>query len=224
MKIEKGQTYNTRVNGKLVIQQYLSHTEVYICFIETGYKTVTTSHAIRRGTVKDLLRPSVHGVGFLGVGRFKRTDNRKVTKQYTTWQSMLGRCYDRKYQEKYETYVGCTVCDEWHNFQNFAEWYDINHPNDGNNYHLDKDIKVSGNSIYSPDACCFVSPSVNLQHKSNMAAYELISPCGKMFNTNNITGFCRDNGLNRQNMIAVANGKRRHHKNWTAKKIAAIQF
>ncbi|ALY07069.1 hypothetical protein VmeM32_00078 [Vibrio phage vB_VmeM-32] len=77
---------------------------------------------------------------------------------------MLGRCYDSKIQEKQPTYIDCSVCDEWHYFQNFATWYYDNYPKDGisEKYQLDKDLKVNGNKIYSPETCLFVSHAVNL--------------------------------------------------------------
>ena len=75
---------------------------------------------------------------------------------------MLTRCYDEKYQEKYPTYNGCTVCEEWLNFQNFAKWYDENSYEVNNEkMNLDKDILVKHNKIYSPDTCIFVPQAIN---------------------------------------------------------------
>jgi hypothetical protein len=75
---------------------------------------------------------------------------------------MLQRCYSKKYQEKEPTYVGCTVCDEWLNFQNFAKWYDENYYEvEGEKMQLDKDILTKGNKIYNPENCIFVSQRIN---------------------------------------------------------------
>lgn len=82
---------------------------------------------------------------------------------YNTWHSMLRRCYSKKYQERKPTYTGCTVCERWLTLSNFAE--DIKGlPNydlyvKGTHTFLDKDIRVPGNKIYSPDTCMFVTPS-----------------------------------------------------------------
>lgn len=38
----------------------------------------------------------------------------------------------------------------------------------------------------------------------------------------NLTKFCRENGLNRGNMISVADGKRKHNKGYTAKRMENI--
>ena len=64
------------------------------------------------------------------------------------------------------SYKGVEVCEEWYNFQNFAEWCETQkflNAKDvkGKSYQLDKDILVKGNKIYSPDTCCFVPPEIN---------------------------------------------------------------
>lgn len=75
---------------------------------------------------------------------------------------MLRRCYDKKEQEIHSSYVGCTVCEEWHNFQNFAKWYEENYYEIKNErMHLDKDILFKKNKIYSPDKCVFVPQTIN---------------------------------------------------------------
>ena len=77
---------------------------------------------------------------------------------YRKWQNMLMRCYSSKYQEKYPTYVGCTACDEWLTFSNFRQWME---KQDWKEMHLDKDLLVYGNKVYSPGFCVFVPQSLN---------------------------------------------------------------
>lgn len=75
---------------------------------------------------------------------------------------MLRRCYSDKYKKQFPTYKTCIACDEWLNFQNFAEWYNQNFYTVKNeNMHLDKDILVKGNKIYSPETCIFVPSRIN---------------------------------------------------------------
>lgn len=71
---------------------------------------------------------------------------------------MLSRCYDKKYQEKQPAYIGCYVDNYLLGFQNFAKWFEENY-NEG--FHLDKDILVKGNKVYSPQTCCFVPQEIN---------------------------------------------------------------
>lgn len=96
-----------------------------------------------------------------GNGKHKAREAGKITTAYNTWNNMLIRCYDEKYQQKKPTYIGSVACEEWHNFQNFAEWFYYNYPNDGKKYCLDKDFKVIGNSLYSPETCMFIPNNIN---------------------------------------------------------------
>lgn len=110
---------------------------------------------------KDTKSKLVYGVGLNDVGRAtKMTQDGKLLQCnfYTAWTGMLRRCYSKKYQEKYPTYIGCYVCDEWMTFGNFKAWMS-NQSWQGR--HLDKDILFVGNKAYSPDNCIFVDPIVN---------------------------------------------------------------
>lgn len=120
--------------------------------------------SFKKGKIRNPMTPSVFGIGCIGKGRFKAFDvNGKPTKCYKLWVGILRRCYDPKCQEKNPTYKGCTVCKEWHNFQNFAEWYYKHYYEFGNNQRMaiDKDILHKGNKVYSPDNCVFVPQFIN---------------------------------------------------------------
>lgn len=68
---------------------------------------------------------------------------------------MLERCYSAKTAKSYS---GCSVTDEWLLFSNFKGWM-INQ--DWKNKELDKDLKVKGNKIYSPETCMFLDKKIN---------------------------------------------------------------
>lgn len=101
-----------------------------------------------------------YGIGFNSKGKHKTKVNYNITQAYKAWEGMIRRCYCLKYQEKYPTYIGCSVDERWHDFQDFAEWY-YSHPYSNIGYQLDKDILVVGNKIYSPETCCFVPKQLN---------------------------------------------------------------
>ena len=77
---------------------------------------------------------------------------------YRRWYDMLTRCYSAKHLEKFPTYKGCTVIEEWKTFSNFRNWM-IEQDYEGKQ--LDKDILIEGNKVYSPETCVFVSKLVN---------------------------------------------------------------
>lgn len=77
---------------------------------------------------------------------------------YRVWKSMLERCYSARWQEKYQTYAGCTVATEWLTFSNFKAWMEKQNWK-GNQ--LDKDLLFEGNKLYSAETCVFVTQTVN---------------------------------------------------------------
>lgn len=160
-KVSVGSVWESRNFGAFEVVDYRGCHNVVVRFIETGFETRTTANYVRVGVVKDRLARSVCGVGFIGHGRYQPTANGKISKSYSQWKDMIVRCYDENLRHKHPTYKDCTVCDEWHNFQNFAEWHEANYPKDGKPYQLDKDLKVIGNKVYSPETCMFVSSAVN---------------------------------------------------------------
>ena len=54
--------------------------------------------------------------------------------------------------------------------------------------------------------------------------YELVSPKSKKIVIYNMSKFCKENGLSKESMLQVCDGKRKqgHHKGWKAKKIGLI--
>jgi len=94
---------------------------------------------------------------------------------YQTWKCMLSRCYSEKCQKnKYLTYIGCSVCDEWLTFSNFKKWMGSK---DFKGKQIDKDLKVAGNKIYSPNTCMFVTCAIN-QLLTNHGAKRGLYPQG----------------------------------------------
>lgn len=121
-------------------------------------------YQIESGCVKNPYYPSVFGVGYIGVGDYKVSKDKKVGTNYKRWQAVIERGYCPLYKEKHQSYKDVTVCEEWHNFQNFAKWFEENYNcfNTGR-WDLDKDILIKGNKVYSPDTCCFVPQEINKQ-------------------------------------------------------------
>lgn len=92
--------------------------------------------------------------------RMGMTINGRVVnhRAYDIWSGILQRCYDKKFQKAHPHYAGCSVCDEWLIFSNFFAWWK-EHQVDG--WEVDKDFKLPGNRIYSPNHCLFIPKEVN---------------------------------------------------------------
>lgn len=106
--------------------------------------------------MKDVQKRTVYNIGFRGEGPYEITKSGERTKASAIWKGMLQRCYRRLGGSK--SYEGVTVCEEWHNFQNFAKWF-YEHYQEG--FDLDKDILVKGNKVYGPETCCIVPKPIN---------------------------------------------------------------
>lgn len=102
----------------------------------------------------------VHGVGVKSKGKYKTYDGVRQTKVYNTWRRMIARCYCPKIKAQNTSYFDCSVASDWLDFQVFAEWFE-SHEYSKLDYHLDKDILVAGNKVYSADTCCLVPRQLN---------------------------------------------------------------
>mgnify|MGYP000462482404 CR=1 FL=1 len=163
--------------------------------------------------VRDTLKRTYCGIGFLGNGDYATEAEGKATKEYVVWARMIDRCYRKNRTHKNKSYHDCTVCDEWHNFQVFAKWYNDNYPISGGRYQIDKDIKVSGNRVYGPEFCTFVSGQENIEAACARSG-SFISPSGEVVYAYNIAKFALENGLSNICLYNVLNGKSKSHKGW----------
>lgn len=158
LKLE-GSLFETSRYGKLQILKYNNAKNVEVVFLNTGYITTVQMDNIYNDKVKDRMFPSVYGVGILGDSLCKI--DKTMTTAYKHWESMIHRCYSEDYLKKRPTYRGCEVSDNFKYLPYFEHWCStqIGFGNEG--WHLDKDILVKGNKVYSEDTCCFVPISIN---------------------------------------------------------------
>lgn len=164
-KIDRtGEKNINNFGSEIIIVKYRNKRDIDVYFSEYDwtFKNAKYQH-FKKGNIKCPYEKRTYSVGYIGEGKYKVSENSKHTKVYNTWNAMLQRSYSEKYHKKYPTYKDCTVCEEWHNFQNFAEWYEDNYYEvDGEKMNLDKDILVKHNKIYSPDTCIFVPHIINM--------------------------------------------------------------
>lgn len=164
-KIDRtGEENINNFGSKMVIVEYRMNRDIDVYFPEYNWTAKNKAYRnFKKGEIKCPYEPSVYGVGYIGEGKYKCKENGKTTRVYKTWHGILERCYDNKCHEKHPTYIDCKVSEEWHNFQNFAKWYEDNYYEiEGQKMHLDKDILVKGNKIYSTETCIFVPHTINL--------------------------------------------------------------
>lgn len=159
-----GETGVNTFGSKMIIVNYRMNRDIDVYFPEYDWIAKGVGYdKFKKGAIKCPYERRIYGVGYIGEGKYKVSENGKSTRVYNTWHDMLRRCYDEKYHEKHPTYRGCSACEEWHNFQNFAEWHEKNYYEvEGETMCLDKDILVKHNKIYSTDTCIYVPQTINL--------------------------------------------------------------
>ena len=178
-----GKVCKSTSSGDFKIVKYNDAKDVEIQFVKTGFETVVELGSIRKGEVKDPYSPSVYGVGVLGTKYLSKIDGVK-TKEYMLWSGMLKRCYSNTNvcdasNNKYPTYIDCEVSDKFKSYEYFYEWCHKQIGFGNQDWHLDKDLLVKGNKVYSEDSCVFIPQEINsLLIKSNTSRGEhLIGVC-----------------------------------------------
>lgn len=157
-----GDVYRTNSCGDIEVLEMIPHgnSEIMIKFLDTGFVKRVNSGAARKGEVTDPTKKTVSGVGYLGDGQYKSCSGKdNPSKSYMVWRRMIERCYDKR-DKRYDLYKRISVDSKWHNYQNFAEWYNDNVVE---GYHLDKDLLgvSKGVYMYSEDTCCFLPNMLN---------------------------------------------------------------
>ena len=160
-----GETLINNFGSTMIITKYRKHGDIDVYFPEYDWTAEHVNYAnFKNGRVKCCYEPRVYNVGCVGEGKYKTwiSDKKIHTKEYEAWRCMLRRCYGSKELERNKSYKDCIVCQEWLNFQNFAEWYEKNYYEiPGEVMALDKDILFKDNKTYSPDTCVFVPQKIN---------------------------------------------------------------
>ena len=100
----EGMILKSKNFGDFKIVNYVSSTYVEIEFILSKFKHHGTLRNLLKGEVKDFTQPTLFSVGIVD----KQGIDKKV---YKIWQSMLERCYSKKYKSKYPTYEDCIASE-----------------------------------------------------------------------------------------------------------------
>ena len=164
-KIDRtGERNINNFGSEMIIVEYRTNNDIDVYFPEYNWTFKGAQYqSFKKGNISCPYEKRTFGIGYIGEGKYKVSENGKNTRVYKTWNHMLERCYSEKYHEKKPTYKDCEVCEEWHNFQNFAKWYNENYYGiEGEKMQLDKDILVKHNKIYSSETCIFVPHAINL--------------------------------------------------------------
>lgn len=160
-----GEINYNKQGTQMKIIKYINSGNIDIEFQdEMKYKTNTTYNNFKKGNMSNPYDRKVFGYGYIGVGKHQPKENNKLNVAYQTWRNIIIRCYHEPYKDLNKAYYGiCSICEEWFNYQNFADWYYDNiYPIENERIHIDKDVMVHGNKIYSPETCVFLPQRINM--------------------------------------------------------------
>lgn len=180
--IREGAIFLDSHGNPLKVIKYEKYSKVLVC-LSSGFQKLVAGNEILRSSIKDPLYRSVYGIGYLGVGNYRAYKNSKQTKEYSTWFGIMTRGYCPIWKEKHKHYKDCYVGDSWHNFQNFAEWYNsVKYIERG--WALDKDLLYRGNLKYSEETCVFLPRILNNSITRRDVSHEGELPNGVYYNKN----------------------------------------
>lgn len=161
--VSVGDVFKTNSCGEVKVIKYESAKSVHVTFIKTGYCCVTTVNHLKKGALRDKQLPSLLGVGI--IGDTESHINRKPIKEYQLWVDLLNRCYGKT--AKTSSYKDCSVSENFKYFPYFKEWCNKQVGFGNKGWHLDKDVLVKGNNVYSEDTCCFIPSEINCVFGTN---------------------------------------------------------
>lgn len=155
MSVKTGEIYKSTENTNIKVIKQNSRSHALVEF-ECGTQKLVQISTLKRGEVRDKGVKKIANIGYIGFGVWSAS-HKTI---YSRWTAMISRCYNIK-DKDYKNYgaLGIYVCEDWHNFQNYAKWFSENCKDES--YKLDKDILIKNNKVYSPDTCCFVPVSLN---------------------------------------------------------------
>ena len=154
-----GKEFETNSHGMCRVVEYKRASEVFVEFEHPVCIVKTSLGSLKKGAVANPMKPSVYGVGFVGVGKYSSLNKR----EYGLWSSMFRRVFHPRNDFSYND---VNIQHEWYDFQIFAEWCNnnvfLNSKDDkGKKYHMDKDILGRHSRSYSSETCCFVPQEIN---------------------------------------------------------------
>lgn len=218
--IKVGNKYTNNCGHEFIVLNYISSSVktggILIQFTNTNAIRLCNGSDLLKGEVKDLMQPTVCGIGFIGNGEYSASDCGKKNPYYLYWHNMLKRCYEKSPRHAV-SYEGCVVDGPWHNLQIFADWCTCQRLYGklplGMGVALDKDILVPNNKIYSKDTCLIVPSEINTaivgKHKGGKK-HNL--PCGVFKYGNKYVVHCFDKSVRNFRSLLDASAFYAEHK------------
>lgn len=169
-----GKEFQSNSCGKYTVIEYFDNKNTTVKFEDGTVLYNITTNRIRTGIIKNKNHPTLCGKGFEGYGKYSIVKDKKAGK---IWNNIIRMCCNEKAQDRKSSYKELTVCEEWHNFQNFAEWFYENYDENAmSKWFLSRGILIKNSKLFSPETCCF-APQELIKHikqeKTNRKEYPI---------------------------------------------------
>ena len=87
--------------SEIVIVEYRKNNDIDVYFPEYNWTIKEVQYNnFKKGNIKCPYEKRTYGIGYIGEGKYKVSENGKATRVYTTWRGMLERCYSEEYQKR----------------------------------------------------------------------------------------------------------------------------
>lgn len=110
-------------------------------------------HHLKTGAFRDWMKPTLHGVGYLGCQRIVGEGDSRV---YSRWNALITRCYSGEFVN----YIDVKVDEEWHCYNNFRNWLASQPMGREAKWQVDKDLL--GGRVYSSSNCVLLPQELNI--------------------------------------------------------------
>lgn len=167
--IKNGDIFTMKSGRTCKVINYIKANAVEVEF-DDGYIVTLRYGTLREGTFTHPLDRTIMKVGYLGIGEFTYKGHRLA---YQKWIGVLERAYSNSFHKRKNSarYRGTMVAKEWQNFENYADWFYQQEYRKG--WEIDKDIKSTQVSVYSPSTCLLVPKSLNMAFQNKTGVCHL---------------------------------------------------
>lgn len=153
--------FKTNNYGNVEVLEVLGTNKFMVKFIRSGNTKICYQNTLVSGNIRDTEESPVYTTGIQDIKGYL-VKGQPNPKDYNTWNNMRQRCYNLNTQAKlYAKYPGCTMSEYFLMFSKFKVWFSKQVGFDQEGCHLDKDLLVKGNKIYSAETCVLLPSEIN---------------------------------------------------------------
>ncbi len=159
--------------GRLTVLSYVETRRggkaFWLCRCDCGNESVVSSCDLRSGHTQScgcLYRESI--------GNIRRTHGMTNTRLFGVWMNMIGRCSNTNVSGA-KNYVGrgISVCEEWHDFSQFAKWALANGYQDNAKRGACTLDREDNDGDYEPSNCRWVTQKINCRNTRRNIVVEI---------------------------------------------------